>query len=151
MIWCYSSKQCRHTLYSKIMSFLPSVIINKITWFSHLKLCFDLYASLIFLVFYGTNKILGAIVLLFCSRFFQPFECDGNSISFQLYWSIKGLFFDIFCGSFLLFWQFNATVKAYWKQLSSLLLGFIVLFLFFQPFRRIYIWSASFETYFWRW
>ena len=100
MIWCYSSKQCRHTLYSKIMSFLPSVIINKITWFSHLKLCFDLYASLVFLVLYGKNKILRAVFLLFCLKFFQSFEYDGKPISFQLYWSIKGSIFVILWGFF---------------------------------------------------
>ena len=31
-----------------------------------------------------------------------------------------------------MFWWFNATVKAYWKQLSSLFFGFIVAFLFFN-------------------
>ena len=102
-------------------NFLPSAIINKIIWFLHLKLCFDLYASLIFSVLYDTNKILRAIVLLFNSKFFQSFCSDGKSISFQLYWSIKGLILDILWGSFLMFWQFNATVKAYWKQLSLFL------------------------------
>ena len=64
--------------------FLPSAIINKITLFSRLKLCFDLYAYLVNLTFYGTNRILRAIALLFCSKFFQSFESDGKSISFQL-------------------------------------------------------------------
>ena len=68
----------------------------------------------------GTNKILRAIASLFCSNFFQPFECDGKSISFQLYWLIKGLIFDILWGIFALLWWLKATVKAYWKQLSSL-------------------------------
>ena len=31
-----------------------------------------------------------------------------------------------------MFWWFNARVKAYWKQLSSLFSGFIVAFLFFN-------------------
>ena len=43
-----------------------------------------MYAGLICLVLYGKNKILRAIVLLFCLKFFQSFEYDGNSMSFQL-------------------------------------------------------------------
>ena len=43
-----------------------------------------MYAGLICLVLYGTNKILRAIVLLFCSNFFQSLECEGNSMSLQL-------------------------------------------------------------------
>ena len=65
-------------------------------------------------------------VLLSSSIFFQSFECDGESISVQLYWLIKGLIFDILLGFFPMFWWFNATVKAYWKQLSSLFFGFII-------------------------
>ena len=44
-----------------------------------------------FLLLYGTNKISRAIVFL--EQY--AIECDGKSISFQLYWSIKGLIFDI--------------------------------------------------------
>ena len=44
-----------------------------------LKIIFDLYASLIFSVLYGTNKVLRAIALLFNSDFFQSFWCDGSS------------------------------------------------------------------------
>ena len=73
--------------------FLPSVIIKKITSISCLTLCFDLYASMICLVLYGKNKILRAVVLLFCSNFFQSFEPDGKSISSPSYWSIKVLAF----------------------------------------------------------
>ena len=109
-----------------------SVIINKITWFSRLNLYFDLYASLMFSVLYGTNKILREIDLLFNSNFFQPLRSDGKSISFQLYWLINGLIFNNFCGSFLTFWQFNGMVKVYWKQLLSLFIRFIVDFLFFS-------------------
>ena len=77
-----------------------------------------------FSVLYGANKILRAIVLLFCSNFFQSFECDGNSIPFQLYWSIKGLIFDILWGSFLILLWFNASVTAYLKHSLSLFFGF---------------------------
>ena len=89
-----------------------------------------MYACLICLVLCGTNKILRAIALLFCSNFFQSFESGGKSISFQLYWSVKGLMFGILWGLFAMFSRFNATVKAYWKQLSSLFCGFIVFFYF---------------------
>ena len=107
--------------------FVPSVIINKITllllrW----KLCFDMYASLICLILCGTNKILRAIVLLLWSNFFQSFECDGKYIPLQLCLWIKGSIFDILWGLFSMFWWFNAIVKAYWKQLSSLSFLFIV-------------------------
>ena len=119
--------------------FLPSAIINKITLFSRLKLCFDLYACLVCLTFYGTNRILRAIALLFCSKSFQSFESDGKSISFQLCWSIKGLIFGILWGLFPMCWWFNATVKAYWKQLSSLFCVFIVVFYFPTILENIYM------------
>ena len=122
---------------------MPSVIINKTTWFSHLRLYFDLHASLIVFVLCGTNKILRGMVLLFCSNFFQSisilffsnsslssFWCALISMSFQLYWLIKGLIFDILSGLFPMFWWFNATVIGYWKRLSSLFCGFIVAILF---------------------
>ena len=63
---------------------------------------------------------------------FPVFWMWWKSISFQLYWSIKGLIFGILWRLFAMFWWFNATVKAYWKQLSSLFCGFIVAFLFFD-------------------
>ena len=100
MIWSNADKQFA----VRKCHFLPSLIIRRITWFSHLKLCFDLYTSLIFSVLYGTNKTLRAIDLLFSSKFFHSFEFDGKSISIQLYWSTKCLIFDILCGSFLMFW-----------------------------------------------
>ena len=90
-----------------------------------------MYAILTSSVLYGTNKILRAVVLLFYSNFFQSSECDGKPNYLQLYWSIKGLIFDILWGLFLMFWWFIATAKAYWKQLS-LFSGFIVAFLFFK-------------------
>ena len=74
MIWCYSCKQCRQTFRSKIMQFFTISNLNKIILFSCWTLCFDLCASLIFLVLCGTNKVLKAILLLFCSNFFQSFE-----------------------------------------------------------------------------
>ena len=89
------------------MPFLPSVIINKITWLLRLKLCFDLNASLIFSVLYGTNKISRAIDLLFDSNFFQCSLCDGKFIPFQLYWLIKGLSSVVLSGWFLISLWFN--------------------------------------------
>ena len=107
---------------------------------------FDLYASLISLVLYDTNKTLRAIVLLFCSNFFQSFECDGKSITFHCYWLIKGLIFDILWALFSMFWWFNATVNAYWKQLSSFLFsGFIVALLtILETLCMICLFSSSF-------
>ena len=130
------------------MPFFTLVIINKITWFSHWKVCFDLYASLIFLVLCGTNKILRAIVLLFCSNFFQSFECDGKSISFQLYWSIKGLIFDILWGFFQCFDDLMQQLKHTENNYHHYFLDLLLLFFIFQPFGRIYV--ASFQTYFWK-
>ena len=112
--------------------FLQSVIINKTTWFSRLWLYFDLYASIIFSVLWGIYKTLKAIDLLFDSNFLQSSTgFAGNSIPFHSYWSIKGLIFYILCGYFLMFWWFNATVIAYWKQLLPLFCGFIVAFFIF--------------------
>ena len=39
-------------------------------------------------------------ILLRNSNFFQYLLVDGNSISFQLYCSMKGLILDILCGFF---------------------------------------------------
>ena len=74
--------------------------LTKLLGFHACGYFFDLYARLIVLVLYGTNKILRAIALLFCSNFFQFSWCDGNSISFQLYLLIWGLICDIFSGWF---------------------------------------------------
>ena len=79
-----------------------------------------MYAGLICLVLCGTYKILGAIVLLFCSNFFQSFEFDGNSIPFQLYRSKKDLRLDILSGWLGILSQFNEAI-----------FGFIVAFLSF--------------------
>ena len=52
-------------------------------------------------------------ISLFNSNFFQSLLVAGKSISFQLYWSIKGLILDILCGIFLILSRFNAKVTAY--------------------------------------
>ena len=99
----------------RLCHFLPSVTkLTKLLDFT-LKIMFW-FVCVTFSVLCGTNKILRAIVLLFWSNFFQFFECDGKSISFQLYWSIKCLIFDIFWGVFAMLWWFNARINAYWKQ-----------------------------------
>ena len=61
--------------------------------------------------------MLRAIDSLFDSNIFQSLLVDGKSISFQLYWSIKGLILDTLWGSLLILSRFNATVTAYWKHL----------------------------------
>ena len=92
-----------------------------------------MYVRLISLVLYDTYKLLRAIVLLFCSNFFQSFWCNGKSIPFQWYWPIKGLIFDILWALFSMFWWFNAAVNVYWKQLPCFLFfGSIVAILFFN-------------------
>ena len=40
-----------------------------------------MHAGRICLVLYGTKNILRAIVLLFCSNFFQSLKCDGSFTS----------------------------------------------------------------------
>ena len=130
--------------YSKIMPFFTiSNHYKKNTRSSRLVLYFDTYACLIFLILLGTYIILRAIDLLFSSNFSQSFLWHRKSFSFQLYWSIKGLIFDIFSEWVLICSWFNAAVKACQKHLSSLFFGFIVFFLFFKSFRRICIWSSS--------
>ena len=52
-------------------------------------------------------------ISLFNSSFLQSLVVDGNSISFQLYYSIKGLILDILCESFLILSRFNAKETAY--------------------------------------
>ena len=61
--------------------FLPSRILNKITWFSCLKWYFDLYVSFISSVLYGTNKILRAIDLLFDPKNFPVFIAVLENVS----------------------------------------------------------------------
>ena len=74
--------------------------------------------QVLFLYIIGTSKILRAIVLLFVSDFFESFLCDVKFLSFQLYWLLKSLIFDIFSGWLLICSRFNAAVIEYWKHLS---------------------------------
>ena len=83
--------------------------------------------------------MLRAIILLFCSKYFQIFECDANFLSFQLYLSIKGLIFDIVFGWLLICLWFNATVKAYWKQLHHYFLDILLLFYFWTIQENLYM------------
>ena len=104
------------------------------------------------IILYGTNNILTAIVILFCSNSFHSFSCDGKSMSFQLYWLIKGLIFDILCWSLSIFWWFKATVKAYWKQLSPFLFsGFAVALLFFNHSGESTYYPPLLKLALWRW
>ena len=105
---------------ARLSHFVPLVIINKINWSLPLELYFDMQARAISSVLYGTNKLLRVINLLFDLNFFQASLCNEKIISFHLYWSIKGL----------MFWSFNAMVKASWKNLSSLFLDLLLLFYF---------------------
>ena len=89
-----------------------------------------------------------AIDLLFNSSFFQSFLCNGKLISFQLYWSIEGLIFDILYESFTIFLWFNATVTAYWKNLLSLFLEFIVDFCFLTIQENLYMTHLYLDLYF---
>ena len=57
--------------------------------------------------------MLRAIDSLFDSNFFQSLPVDGKSMSFQLYWSIKGLILDTLWGSLLILPRFNVTLTAY--------------------------------------
>ena len=57
--------------------------------------------------------MLRAIDSLFNSNFFQSLPVDRKSMSFHLYWSIKGFILDTLLGSFLILSRFNATVTRY--------------------------------------
>ena len=65
--------------------------------------------ALFFFVLCGTNNILRAIALLFCSNFFQSIDISLSlwravkSISFQLYWLIKDSILIFFEGLFQYF------------------------------------------------
>ena len=76
----------------------------------------------------GTNKILRAIVLLFCLNVFQSFIPAGNSIPSQLYWSIKGLIFDILSGWLSMLWWFNASYRI---LKTFIILSFCINYCFF--------------------
>ena len=129
------------------MSFLPLVIINKTTWFSRLRLYFDLYARFIVFSLCGTNKILRAIVLLFCLNVFQSFIPAGNSIPSQLYWSIEGLIFDIFSGWLSMLWWFNASYRI---LKTFIIFSFWINYCFFiyYPFGSFYTRFSSFPACF---
>ena len=114
-----------------------------------------MYVCLISLALWGIYKTLKAIDLLFNSNIFQSFLCNETFISFQLYWLIKHLIFDILSGLFLIFWWVNATVRAYWKHFSSLFSRFIVVFLFFSysgksiydpPLSKLILWRCNKST-----
>ena len=111
--------------------FFP-VIISKITWFSCSLLYFDLYAGLFFSIVWYIYIKSNCSNVLFFFYFFQSFWCDGKTISFLIiYWLNKRFNFDILWQCLSIFWWICATVKAYWKQLSSFLFfGFIVALLF---------------------
>ena len=64
------------------------------------------------------------------SSFSQLSFLDGKFIPFQLFLFMKGLIFYFLHKFFPIFSLFNATVVAYWKHLSSSLIGFMVAFLF---------------------
>ena len=101
-----------------------------------------MYASLIFSVLYGTNKILRAIVLLFNSNFYQSFGCNGNTISFQSYWLIKGLISDILSGLFLFFVFFHYLMQ--WlnhieSNYRHYFVDFLLLFYFSTIFENLYL------------
>ena len=78
-------------------------------------------------------KTLREIVSLFFSNVFQSSFSDGKFIPSHIYSFIKGSIFVILSACFLISLWFNATVTAYWKHLSFLLIGFIIycLFVFF--------------------
>ena len=111
-----------------------------------LKIMFWLVCKSYFFTIVWLNNILRTIVLLFNLHFFQSFCSDRKSISFQLYWSTRGLKLGFPPGWLLMFWKFNAAVKAYWKQLLPLFF-WVYCFFIFSPFWEIYISSGSFQTY----
>ena len=77
-------------------------------------------------------KTLRAIVTLCFAIFFQSSFSDGKFILSHLYLFIKGLIFLIPSACFPISSWSNVTVPTYWKHLlSSLLIGFIIAFLFF--------------------
>ena len=105
----------------------------------------------IFSIKWQKKIILRAMDLWFGSNFLQSFCSNEKPISFQLFWLIKSLIFDILSGSFLIFSKSNATAKAYWKQLSSLIFGFIVASLFFSYSVESIYDRHLFILIFWRW
>ena len=78
-----------------------------------------------------TYNTLRIIVGLFFSIFSSHLTLVGHLFFFQLHLLMKGLIFNILCEPFPISSSFNATVAAYWKHLSSPLIGFVVAFLFF--------------------
>ena len=123
----------KEIFYSNIMPLL-SVIMNKISLFSHFELCFEMYACLIFLFHHycvKKNRNNEGNYFLFDSKLLQDFYSFGKIISFYLYWSIRVLSFFFFMVIFLydmylLFltyvmiflsslW-FSATMNPHWKH-----------------------------------
>ena len=114
-----------------------------------LKIMFRFSCKSYFFSIGGTNNILRDNC--FVQTFSSLLSVMENLISFQLYLSIKGSIYDIFWLFFSMFWWFNATVKASWKQLSSLLFRFIVAFLFFNHSGESIYDLLLFKPTFWRW
>ena len=145
--------------------FLPSPIIKRITifvlWivFSDVSFLYSFYMILYKQssksdCFVDLKKLF--LVLCLCRKiYFIPFIWlyEGSNLWFSL---------CIFLNFFL--W-FSVTVIAYLKHLPSLVFGFIVWLIVFYPFRRIWVWSTTIQTYlmalielscrcglsFWRW
>ena len=94
-------------------------------------------------------KTIRAIVILFSSNFFESSFSGEKFIPSYLYLFIKGSFFVILSGIFLIFSWFKATVRAYLKHLLSfLMIRFVVAFFYIYPIRRINIWFAILGIYF---
>ena len=80
--------------------------------------------------------------------FFQPFLCNRKFISFQLYWLIKGLVFDILCGSFTIFSWFNGTFIAYIENTyCHYFLDLLLLFYFLTIFKNLCMLHCDFMKF----
>ena len=105
-------------------------IFRKINWRGgdvYWRLENMLVSSLFFLC--GMNQTFRATDLLLFFNL-SPFFCVWKkNLFFHSYWFIKGRIFNILSLQifFICLW-FTATFIAYWKQLSSIFLGFVVAF-----------------------
>ena len=100
-----------------------------------------------FFIIFNKKKTLRANWFVIYFKLFGSLCYRWKIHFFHSYWLKNGLTFDILFGLFLIFSWSSATVIAYWKQLSSLFSGFIVVFIFYSV-KRIYVWSNAVQTYF---
>ena len=128
-------------LFHVIMQIIFLLQDNTILLFLHLESLIELFVfrELSYVLNIGWKNFFFFSVQIIKSNCYIIFLKRSSNIPFKLCLFIKGLIFDVICGSFLISSWFNATVATYWKKLSSSFFWiYCCLFFFIQSEELIY-------------